>query len=61
MPSIRLFVETGKQVQVTLMYMLDIEYIICSMASWYLSAVSALHPSIATLGFASDSYLGVQV
>ena len=36
--------------QVTLMYMLallGIEYIICSMASRCVSAISALHPSIA--------------
>ena len=31
-PTIRLFVETGKQGQVTLMYMLRIVYIIFSMA-----------------------------
>ena len=29
------------------MYMLGIEYIICSMASKCVSAISALHPSIA--------------
>ena len=54
-PKVRLFVvETGKR-QVTLIYMLDIEYIICSRC------VSALHPSIAALGFALGYYLGVQV
>ena len=43
------------------MYMLGIEYIICSMASRCVSAISALHPLIAALRFASGSYLGVQV
>ena len=46
------------------MYMLGIEYIICSMASRCVSAISALQPSIAAFGFASgfrsdiaDTYL----
>ena len=53
--------EKERRSQVTLMYMLGIEYIICSMASRCVSAISALHPSIAALGFASGCYLGVQV
>ena len=44
--------------QVTLMSMLGIEYIICSMASQCVSAISALHPSAspraAISGFRSD-------
>ena len=44
-PTISLFVETGKQDQVTLIHMYMLEYNICSMASRCVSAISALHPS----------------
>ena len=42
--------EKEHRCQVTLTFMLGIEYIICSMASQCVSAKSALHP----LGFRSD-------
>ena len=40
--------EKESRCQLTLMYMLGIEYIIFSMASWCVSAISAFHPLIAT-------------
>ena len=40
------------------MYMLGIEDIICSMACQCVSAISALHSSIAALGFASGTISG---
>ena len=40
-------------------HVLGIEYMIYNMASWCVSAISALHLSIAALGFASVCYLEV--